>query len=76
MLGELAGTDCPDPFADAISYHEWFEDNKCPCCDGRGWRLYNVRGRDPMEHECQCCDGSALKGEDWECTGFDHSEYE
>lgn len=46
-LGDRLGTECPDKFADPIGYFEWFEDNKCPCCDGKGFRLYNVSNNDP-----------------------------
>lgn len=66
----------PDQFADAIGYHLWHKAHQCPCCGGKGWRLYNVRGRDPMKHECQCCQGSGMKDEDYCCTGFEHSEFE
>lgn len=73
-LGDRLGTECPDKFADPIGYFEWFEGNKCPCCDGKGFRLYNVSNNDPMERECQCCQGSAMRDEDWDCDEFSHDE--
>lgn len=76
MLGERFQTERPDPMVDSIGYHEWFEDNKCPCCNGKGERLYNVRGCDPMEHDCRCCQGSGLRDDDYQCTGFDHCDFE
>jgi hypothetical protein len=70
MHGDLTGTEQPNPFADPIGYHQWFEDNKCPCCDGNGERLYNTRYGEPIMHECQCCGGSGLMDADYECYGF------
>lgn len=76
FVDDLLGTEPPDPFEDAIGYHLWVKANQCPCCQGKGERLYNVPNLDPMEFTCQCCDGSGMRDEEWECTRFDHSEYE
>ncbi len=75
ILGDLFGAESPDPFVDAIEYHRWFEANKCPCCDGKGWRLHNTRLGNPIEHECQCCQGGGMRDGEWQCEGFHDEEF-
>lgn len=61
---ELQGKPCPDQMADPIGYHEWFEANKCPTCNGTG-RYFPESDTDlemwrAKKWPCRDCSGKGL----------------
>lgn len=59
---ELQGlTDPPDKLVDAILFHQWFDANRCPDCNGSG--RYRPKSDHPVEiwrarEGCATCRGT------------------